>query len=469
METSTIHCPNCQTPINVSDILYHQIQEQLKKEYDRQLSEKEMSFKAGQEEIAAAKAQLSKEKELLQEQIENAVKSKLNIEKARLEKSISDKLKEENSEQLQTLLKELDEKTSKIKELNQTKAEIEKLKREKEELRETVALEKEKEFSVMLQAERQKIQAKADENQRELLQARTLMEQLRREKEEMRDTVALEKEREFSEKLRAEKQKIQQLADENSAFKINELKKQLEDQKKLADEMRRKAEQGSMQLQGEVQELAIEEWLRTQFPLDTIDEVKKGANGADCVQIVHTHTRQNCGKICYESKRTKNFSGDWIPKLKEDMLRTGANVGILVTQVFPRDMDRMGLVDGVWVCSFDEFKGLCSVIREGIIQVSNALATQENKGDKMVMLYDFLTGNEFRSQVEAIVIGFNELQNGLDYEKRSLQRIWAERQKQIDKVIKNTVGMYGSIKGIAGNAIQEIRSLELGAGEEDIK
>lgn len=465
METSTILCPKCQTPVNVSDILYQQIQDHLKKDFDKQLLEKDLAYKAKQEEMAAARAQLVKEKESFHEEIENAVRLKLNIEKARLEKSISDRLKDESSQQIQTLQKELDEKSLKVKELNQTKAEIEKLKREKDELRETVSLEKEKEFSETLRTEKHRIQIKADESLKELMQTKTLMEQLKREKEEMRDTVGLEKEREFSEKLRTEKMKIQIQAEESSAFKINELKKQLEDQKKLAEEMRRKAEQGSMQLQGEVQELAIEEWLRMQFPLDTIDEVKKGVNGADCVQIVHTHTRQNCGKICYESKRTKNFGGDWIAKLKEDTFRSGANVGVLVTQVYPREMDRMGLIEGVWVCSFEEFKGLCTVIREGIIQVSTAMATQENKGDKMVMLYDFLTGNEFRSQVEAIVIGFNELQNGLDYEKRSLQRIWAERQKQIDKVIKNTVGMYGSIKGIAGNAIQEIQALELGIKE----
>ncbi|HLP06194.1 MAG TPA: DUF2130 domain-containing protein [Paludibacter sp.] len=416
METPTILCPNCQTPVNVSDILYHQIQEQLKKDFERKLTEKEQSFKAKQEELLAARTQLEKEKETFGESLEKAVKQKLDTEKSRLEKAIAEKLAEENADRLKTLRQELDEKSAKVRELNQTKAEIEKLKREKDELREAIALEKE---------------------------------------------------REFSERLRVEKQKIQLLAEESSAFKINELKKQLEDQKKLAEEMKRKAEQGSMQLQGEVQELAIEEWLRTQFPLDTIDEVRKGVNGADCVQVVHTHSRQNCGKICYESKRTKNFGGDWIAKLKEDTFRTGANVGVLVTQVFPRDMDRMGLVDGIWVCSFEEFKGLCFVLREGIIQLNTAMSTQENKGDKMVMLYDFLTGNEFRSQIEAIVTGFKQMQVDLNTEKAAMMKSWAKRQKQIDKVLENTVGMYGSIKGIAGNAIQTIQTLELTSGEEE--
>ena len=232
-----------------------------------------------------------------------------------------------------------------------------------------------------------------------------------------------------------------QLKETQHLLEKKELQKQLDDQKKLVDELKRKQEQGSMQLQGEVQELAIEEWLHTQFPLDTIDEVKKGANGADCIQIVHTHTHQNCGKICYESKRTKNFGGDWIAKLKEDTFRAGAHASVLVTQVYPRDMERMGMVDGVWICSFDEFKGLCAVLRQGIIQVDSAMATQENKGDKMVMLYDFLTGNEFHSQEEAIVTGFKQMQDDLNSEKTALMKTWAKRQKQIDKVLENTVGM----------------------------
>jgi len=174
-------------------------------------------------------------------------------------------------------------------------------------------------------------------------------------------------------------------------------------------EMVRKAEQKSIQLQGEVQELAIEEWLRAQFPLDSVDEVRKGQPGPDCVQTVNTFSRQNCGKICYESKRTRNFSYEWIAKLKVDTLRVNANVGVLVTQVMPKELSRLGMIEGIWVCTFEEFKGLCSVLREGIIQVDNAISTQEIKGDKMVILYGYLTGNEFRVQVEAIVEGFTQI------------------------------------------------------------
>ena len=261
------------------------------------------------------------------------------------------------------------------------------------------------------------------------------------------------------------------LKEAESKFELEklELQKQIEDQKKLAAEMKRKMEQGSMQMQGEVQELAIEEWLRDHFPLDTIDEVKKGARGADCIQIVNTRSAVACGKICYESKRTKDFKPSWIEKFKSDIRDKEGDIGVLVTEVLPSDMERMGLRDGIWVCTFDEFKGLAAVLRETIIRVNLTQASQVNKGDKMNMLYNFLTSNAFKMQIEAIVEGFSQMKQDLESEKRSFQRIWKQREKQIDKVITNTVDMYGSIKGIAGNAIQSVAALELDTGdiEED--
>ena len=233
--------------------------------------------------------------------------------------------------------------------------------------------------------------------------------------------------------------------------------------------MQRKQELGSMQLQGEVQELAIEEWLAAQFPLDTIDEIKKGARGGDCIQIVNTRTRQNCGTIYYESKRTKDFQPSWIEKFKADIRERGAHIGVLVTEVMPSEMDRMGLKDGVWICNYEEFKGLCAVLRESIIQISTAVGSQENRGDKIHMLYDYLTGNTFRMQVEAIVEGFSQMKTDLESEKRSMQRIWKQRDKQIEKVMINTVEMHGSIKGIAGNAVQSVKALELPGDDNDQK
>jgi len=222
-----------------------------------------------------------------------------------------------------------------------------------------------------------------------------------------------------------------------------------------------------MQLQGEVQELAIEEWLAGAWPLDTIEEIKKGARGGDCIQVINTRSATRCGKIYYESKRTKAFQPAWIEKFKADVREKGANIGVLVTEAMPADMPQMGQRDGVWICTFADLPSLSAVLRDSLIAIHRALASQENRGDKMSMIYDFVTSDEFRMQVEAIVEGFSQMQADLESEKRAMTRLWKMREKQIEKVLLNTGNMYGAIRGIAGNAIPAVRRLELPAGEDD--
>jgi len=414
-DQTTIACPSCGTEIDVNDILYHQVDEQLKKKYQDELKREQEKFASQSSELEQQRKALEEDKAKQAELLAQQVSQKLKEKEADLTKKLKKAAEEEQLGALSTLREELKEKSRKVQELNKASAELEKLKRDKDELEEKFRAEAQKQISEALLAERQKI-VKEESGKSELI--------------------------------------------------VKELQKQLEDQKKLAEEMKRKHEQGSMQTQGEVQELAIEEWLADKFPLDVIQEIKKGERGADCLQIVHTRSRQNCGSIYYESKRTKNFQPSWIAKFKADIQERNANIGVLVTEVMPADMDRLGLKDGVWVCSFDEFKGLCTVLRESIIQISSALVTQENKGDKMGMLYDYLTSNEFQMQIEAIVEGFSQMKTDLDSEKRSMASIWKKREKQIEKVLLNTTGMYGSIKGIAGSAVQAIPSLELPEDDE---
>tara|TARA_R110002050_G_scaffold100607_1_gene208345 strand:- start:39298 stop:40575 length:1278 start_codon:yes stop_codon:yes gene_type:complete len=417
MNTNTqIKCPNCGTSIDVQDILSHQLEEEIKQKYQSQLADEKKKYEAEQNKLKQDKLDFEHKKKQENELFQERFDKKIKEEKGLLEEKLKAKLLEEQSDQFNALQKELNEKSEQIKELNRTKAEIEKLKREKSELKEAVEAEAQKHLNEVLLTEKEKIR-KAEEDKNEL--------------------------------------------------RFKEMQKQLEDQKKLTEEMKRKQEQGSMQLQGEVQELAIEEWLAVQFPLDTIEEIKKGARGGDCIQIVNTRTEQNCGKIYYESKRTKDFQPSWIEKFKNDIREKGANIGVLVTEVMPSDMDRMGLKDGLWICNYDEFKGLCNVLRESIVQVNLAISSQENKGEKMHMLYDYLTSNQFRMQIEAIVEGFTSMKTALDSEKRAMQRIWKEREKQIEKVTANTIDMHASIKGIAGNAIQSVKALELPGADED--
>ena len=415
-EKTQIHCPNCGTSIDVQDILAHQLEDELKKKFRDQLNSERERYAKQEKELQADRdafeEKKKKENEIFQERLEAKIKS----EKQAIEESLRKKITGEQNESILGLQKELGEKSEQVKELNRNRAEIERLKREAGEMKE---------------------KAEADAQKK------------------------------LNEVLNSEKERIRKSEEDKNELRFKELQKQLEDQKKLTEEMKRKQEQGSMQLQGEVQELAIEEWLAASFPLDTIDEIKKGARGGDCIQIVNTRAKQNCGSIYYESKRTKDFQPTWIEKFKADIREKGSNIGVLVTEVMPADMERMGLREGIWICSYEEFKGLSAVLRESIIQISSAVASQENRGDKMHMLYDYLTSNTFRLQVEAIVEGFTQMKTDLDSEKRSMQRIWKQREKQIDKVTMNTIDMHASIKGIAGNAIQAVRLLELGDGGEN--
>ena len=410
-KNTTIECPDCGSQIDVNEILKHQLEESVRNEFQKEKSdllkiqnEREEALEKERKEFELKKKQ---ESQLFEDRLEKERK----FAKTQIERELKKSLEADNQERLKAMQNELSEKSIKLKDLYKKEAEIEQLKREKDEALEQAKLAAQKELSHI---------------------------------------------------LISEKEKIKRQSEEASEFKVKELQKQLEDQKKLAEEMKRKHEQGSMQLQGEIMELAIEEWLASQFPLDTIDEIKKGVNGADCLQIVNTRASQNCGTIYYESKRTKNFSNSWVEKFKKDIREKNANIGVLVTEVMPADMDRMGLREGIWICTFEEFKGLSAVLRQSIIQISNALVAQDNKGDKMGMLYDYLTSNEFKLQMEAVVEGFTQMNIDLQKEKNAMIRSWRQREKQIDVVRENTIGVHASIKGIAGNAIQSIPALEIG-------
>lgn len=415
MSTTLVKCPHCQEEFDVQGILTQQLESDIKLKYEQQSKADRKKVEAEADLLAKAKEEFEKAKKRENELFQDRLTKQLASDRKNLEAELKNKLQDENSEVLKSMQEELNEKSLQLKELNRAKADIEKLKREKDEMKET------------LEAESQT---------------------------RLNEIISLEKE------------KIKRVEEERNELKMRELMKQLEDQKKLTSEMRRKQEQGSMQLQGEILELAIEEWLTTEFPLDNIEEIKKGARGGDCIQIVNTRDAANCGRIYYESKRTKEFQANWIEKFKNDMREKGVDIGVIVTEAMPAGMDRMGQINGIWICKFEDFKSLAAVLRESLIRVSLALVSQENKGDKMTMLYDFLTSSEFRMRIEAIVEGFTQMKAGLESEKRAMLKIWKEREKQIEKVVINTIEMYGSVKGIAGNAVQSVAALELPTDDE---
>ena len=253
-------------------------------------------------------------------------------------------------------------------------------------------------------------------------------------------------------KAQIQKEEAERLSikDQEYVLKVKELEKQLEDQRKLAEEMRRKAEQGSMQMQGEVQELLLEELLKTSFPFDQISEVGKGVRGADCIQIVRNSLGQEAGKIIYESKRTKDFNQEWIDKLKADMRSQGADIAVIVTQTFPKELDRFGEKDGVYICSFQEVKSVALLLRNAILKIHDTKKSQVNKGDKMSFLYDYLTSNEFSEQWKAVGEGFRQMRSSIQKERDAMEKLWKAREKQLEKVLLNAMHIKGSIEGIAG-------------------
>ncbi len=278
--------------------------------------------------------------------------------------------------------------------------------------------------------------------------------------EEKQKNLEVEIEKRFLEKRKEIEETAIKREQELFDLKTKEYKLQMEQQQKLIEELKRKSEQGSMQLQGESQELLLEEILKASFPFDAIDEVGKGVEGADCIQTIRNSSGIICGKIIYESKRTKAWNNGWIDKLKSDKRNTGADVAILVTQILPRDMEKFGEKDGVWICNFSEVSSVSHLLRSGIIKIYEAQKSQENKGDKMQMLYDYLTGNEFRGQMEAIVEGFVSMKQSITRERIQMEKLWKEREKQLDKVLLSTSGLYGSVKGIAGASVNDIPLLE---------
>jgi len=336
-----------------------------------------------------------------------------------------------------------------------------------ENIRRSVSLDYENQLRLLAQTNK--------DNEEKLKEAREQQLELFKKEQELKNREAelelsvqkklqLERERLSIEIRKLEEQRIATIETEYR-LRMKEMEEKLESQRRLAEEMRRKAEQGSMQLQGEVQELALQEMLQSTFPFDLILEVGKGVRGADCIQVVRSNFGQECGKIIYESKRTNAFANEWIEKLKTDMRSQAAEIAVLVTRTMPRDMECFGIRDGVWICDFSEVKALASVLREGVIRVFNTTKSNENKGDKMHLLYGYLTSSEFAEQWKAIREGFLAMKLSIQRERDAMERLWKTREKQLEKVLLNAAHIRGSIEGIAGLDAIDLNLLE--NGEED--
>ena len=415
-----INCPNCNAELDVEEVLRDRIVKEVQQDHHSKIAEMESQYKQKASELAQQAATLKDREAELDKQVAEKAKAEL----ARKEKALVQKAEENAKSLYEVQLKSQSEEVAELKKQNlESKAaqiENERLKRQMEQQKHANELELEKKL------------AQNDEQNRKL----------------------------YGEQLKTEADNIAKREAERNEKQVAELQKQLADAKKAAEDAVRKAEQGSQQLQGEVQELMIEEFLRTTFPSDEIGEIKKGVSGADVKHIVRNRIGIEVGIIIYESKNTKSFQNDWLEKLQSDAEQEKASVAILITKTMPKGMEHLDLMNGVWVCSISEFKGLVLALRENLIKLSEVRMAQTNKGDKMQMLYDYLTDVKFAEQIRRVVLGFKELREGYEKEKKAQQKIWKKRDEQLEMMFRNTTDFVTQIQVIAGASFLQLETPE---------
>ena len=411
----SIVCPNCRTEVKLTETLAAPLIEAVRRESDQKLRSKEAEIVKREAAIRAQQEAVKQDRDAMEAKLAERLKGerkKLAEEearKARAAVSVDLHLKDQQLEELTQAFKEREAKL----------------------------------------AEAQKAQADAVRKERELADKE-------RELDLTIEKRVQEKQAEIQERAKA-------AAEETLLLKVQEREQTILSMQKQIEELKRKAEQGSQQLQGEVQELQLEALLRASFPHDTITPVPKGEFGGDAIQLVTTSFGQPCGKILWESKRTRNWSDGWLQKLRDDQRVAKADAAIIVSQALPKTIETFGQIDGIWVASPKCAVALAIAIRCQLIEVAAARKSGEGQQSKMEAMYQYLTGPRFRHRVEAIVEKFSEMQGDLEKERKAMQKAWAKREQQIRGVIDATAGMYGDMQGIAGRSLQEIEGLDFEA------
>lgn len=404
-----VNCPSCGSTFKLDDLLIAQFEKSIKADLESELLERQDELNVQRKEYQTLFQQLSRDKESVDELVSSRVKSLLQTKEEALKQSIRKEIDDERGLQLQKLEDELVKKSKQLKELNGTKAEL---------------------------------------------------EILRRENEEAEAKIILQKELEYTERLEQARVSIKEQTQQESFLKLKERERVIEDLRLKLDEAKRKAEQYSMQGQGEVLELFLEETLRTTFNTDEIISVEKGQPGADCVQLVKTPTGIQIGSVIWEAKNTKQFSPNWIPKLKYNNLAQKADIMVIVTEAKPNDISgKFGLKDGVWICSKDSVVDLSLALRFGMLKLHSVLIKEQNRESKAQMLYDYLSSESFKNTFEEILSGIKSIQDSHNQEKSKLQALWKRREKMLEQILANAVDYYGTIQGIS-SAIPPIEMLE---------
>jgi hypothetical protein len=412
MAEPTLVCPQCKTEIKLTESLAAPLLADVRRQFEQRLAQKD--------------AEVAKREISLNERAEAIEKAKASLDQQVAAKLQQERVRIAAEEQQKAKLVMGNDLNQKVKEIS-TLQEV--LKQRDAKL-----------------AEAQKVQAELMRKERELDDAKREME------------VTIEKRVQAD--LGNQREKAKKEAEEELKLKVMEKDQTITAMQKQIEELKRRAEQGSQQLQGEVQELELEALLTAKFPRDTIQPVPKGEFGGDVLHRVLGPLNQLCGTILWESKRTKNWSDGWLAKLREDQRSAKAEIAVIISQALPKDVETFGLVEGVWVADPKVALPVALSLRQTLIEVATARQASEGQQTKMEMVYGYLTGPRFRQRVQAIVEAFSSMKEDLDREKKAITRQWAKREEQIDRVMQATVGMYGDLQGIAGKTLQEIEGLE---------
>ncbi len=404
--SDTVICPNCKFEIEVTEVLSAQLRTQMQKEFEADIRKKEAAIADREKDVTRAKEEVAK----AQLDIDRRVSEKLDKERKQLSDEALSKAREQVTLEIRDKDQQLSEANTKLKAAQDSELVLRKERRALEEEKQTLEL--------------------------------TLTRRLDEERGKIRDTAKKEAADE------------RQLKDAEKDKMIGDLRTQIED-------LRRKSEQASQQLQGEVLELALEDLLRQHFPFDEITPVPKGIHGGDALQTVRDGSGTVCGSILWESKRTKSWSDGWLPKLRDDQRAAKAQLAILVSIELPKGVSTFKHIDGVWVTSVSCAISLAHALRAGMLEIGVAKRSLDGRHDKMEVLYKYLSGQEFRHRVEGIVEAFVTLREDLEVEKRSTQRMWAKREKQLDRATAQTAGMYGDLSGIIGATLPAIEALSI--------
>jgi len=422
MTEPTITCPNCKTEIRLTESLAAPLIAATRKQFEEQLLQKDAEVARREEGIREKEKQIAEAKRNLDEQVTDQVAAQLKAERVQVIAEESKKAKLASAAEIDAKVRELTE------------------------LQDVLKVRDEK------LAEAQKAQAELIKKQRELDDA----------KRELELTV----EKRVQDGLDQVRTQAKSQAEEEQKFKVMEKEQTISAMQKQIEDLKRRAEQGSQQLQGEVQELELENLLRAKFPFDNMEPVAKGEFGGDVLQRVVSQGGQASGAILWESKRTKNWSDGWLVKLREDQRSAKAEIAVIVSQVLPKGVETFDIVDGVWVTHPRAALPVATILRNTLLQVNMAKQVSEGQQTKTEMVYQYLTGPRFKQRVEAIVEAFSSMQEDLDRERKAIMKQWAKREEQIERVMNATVGMYGDLQGIAGKSLQEIEGLDIGLLED---